>query len=193
LFVRDEESFLLFFKNLFGKPGSICNLPNFRKVVSTVWQHHLFANFDCNKMIEHLKLWCLGIELPINPAHIPLHKLVFEGPENIKRTALLLRNCVTHCNINGGDCMGLTPLLLAIHANRTNVYEEFVKSGANLFRCPLTLVANRRTAGVTKKGARKVVEVTYPRTERRQFNVFEILMFHKQYQQIVNLLSHNEV
>jgi hypothetical protein len=95
-------------------------------------------------MADHLRLWAAGIEFPLNPAAIPLHKLVFTNPQLIKKHALLLCNNVTYCNIDGGDCMGLTPLLLSVHSNRINAYNEIIKSGANLFKCPLTIIANKK-------------------------------------------------
>ncbi len=40
----------------------------------------------------------------------------------IKKYALLLCNNVTYCHIDSGDCMGLTPLLVAIHSNKSAAY-----------------------------------------------------------------------
>lgn len=73
-------------------------------------------------MVDHLRLWSCGIEYPLNPAAIPLHRFVFGHVEYIKKYALLLCNSVIYCHINGGDCMGLTPLLVAVHANRNLAY-----------------------------------------------------------------------
>ena len=73
-------------------------------------------------MVDHLRQWCVGIQYPLNPAAIPLHRLVFNSPGLIKKYALLLCNNVTYCNIDAGDCMGLTPLLLAIHSNKSKAY-----------------------------------------------------------------------
>jgi hypothetical protein len=47
--------------------------------------------------------------------------------------------------------MGLTPLLLAIHSNKSIAYEQIIKSGANLFRCPLTWIKNPKTISTNKK------------------------------------------
>jgi hypothetical protein len=82
----------------------------------------MFDSFDPEKMADHLRQWATGIEYPLNPAAIPLHKLVFTNPTLIKKHALLLSNTATYCNIDSGDCMGLTPLLLAVHSNRTSAY-----------------------------------------------------------------------
>jgi len=73
-------------------------------------------------MADHLRQWCSGIEFPLNPAAIPLHRLVFTNPSLIKKNAMLLSNAVAYCNINSGDCMGLTPLLVAAHANKANAF-----------------------------------------------------------------------
>lgn len=48
--------------------------------------------------------------------------------------------------------MGLTPLLVAVHANRTNAYEQIIKSGANVFKCPLTVIKNHKIATTSQKG-----------------------------------------
>jgi hypothetical protein len=101
-------------------------------------------------MADHLRQWCVGIEFPLNPASIPLHRLVFNNPSLIKKYALLMCNSVSYCHIDNGDCMGLTPLLVAAHANRTEAYEHIVKSGANLFRCPLTLIKNNKKESIKK-------------------------------------------
>jgi hypothetical protein len=77
--------------------------------------------------------------------------LVFNNPGLIKKYALLLCNNIIYCNIDSGDCMGLTPLLLAIHSNKSIAYEQIIKSGANLFRCPLTWIKNPKTISTNKK------------------------------------------
>jgi hypothetical protein len=82
----------------------------------------MFSSFDPNKMADHLRLWCAGIEYPLNPAAIPVHRLVFNNPALIKKYALLQCNMVTYCHIDSGDCMGLTPLLVATHGNRAAAY-----------------------------------------------------------------------
>lgn len=69
----------------------------------------------------------------------------------IKKYALLLCNNVTYCHIDSGDCMGLTPLLVAIHSNKSAAYEQIVKTGANLFRCPLIWIKNTKLCTNTKK------------------------------------------
>lgn len=73
-------------------------------------------------MVDHLRHWACGLEYPLNPALIPLHRLVFSNPALIKKYALMLSNQVTYCHIDGGDCMGLTPLLVAAHSNKTDAY-----------------------------------------------------------------------
>lgn len=103
-------------------------------------------------MVDHLRQWASGIEYPLNPAAIPLHRLVFSGPTVIKKHALLLTNTVTYCNIDSGDCLGLTPLLVAAHANKSNAYEQIIKAGANIFKCPLVVVKNKKTVSSSKKG-----------------------------------------
>lgn len=108
-------------------------------------------------MADHLRHWAAGIEYPLNPAAIPLHRLVFNNPSKIKKYALLLSNQVTYSHIDTGDCIGLTPLLVAIHANKTEAYEQIIKSGANIFRCPLVLIKNRKNITVGKKGLKQLV------------------------------------
>ena len=88
---------------MFGKPYTVCNRANFRKVLNTIWQHQIFESFDPRKMADHLRLLCAGIEYPLNPAAIPLHRLVFNNPPYIKKYALLQCNLVTYCHIDSGE------------------------------------------------------------------------------------------
>lgn len=157
LFVKDESQLLLFFKHLFGKPYTVCNRANFRKVLNTIWQHQMFSSFDPNKMADHLRLWCAGIEYPLNPAAIPVHRLVFNNPALIKKYALLQCNMVTYCHIDSGDCMGLTPLLVATHGNRASAYQHILKSGADIYKCPLLLIRNTKSVSTSKKGTKEIV------------------------------------
>jgi hypothetical protein len=59
--VKNEEDLLLFFKYLFGKPSTICNLPHFRKVLDVLWQRQVFESFDYQKIADNLRQWASGI------------------------------------------------------------------------------------------------------------------------------------
>lgn len=47
--------------------------------------------------------------------------------------------------------MGLTPLLVAVHSNKVDAYENIIKSGSSLFRCPLSTKKNKKTISLSKR------------------------------------------
>ena len=85
IYLKNQEDLLLFFKHLFGKPYTLCNLPHFRKILHIIWEKYTMPNMKVEHMLENLKVWAHGIHLPLNPASIPLHKKVFINPKAIRK------------------------------------------------------------------------------------------------------------
>ena len=90
-------------------------------------------------MLEHLRVWAHGIQLPMNPASVHLQRKVFASPTNLKKEATFQNNESCYYHIEGADCLGLNPLLLAVHADKSEAFEPAIKSGASIFSCPLTI------------------------------------------------------
>ena len=87
----------------------------------------------------------------------------------------------------------MTPLLVAAHGNITTAYQTLIRYHSDTYLCPLTLTKGKKTEVVENKSDRKIINIDYPTTEKKQFNFFELMMYQKQYQQIINVLSFMEV
>lgn len=82
---------------------------------------------------------------------------------------------------------------MAAHGSISQAYETLVKSNCDVYLCPLTVSKGKKIEQVESKSDRKIINIEYPITEKKQFNFFELMMYQKQYQQIINVLSFMEI
>ena len=110
----------------------------------------------------------------MNPASVFLQKKVFTSPKTLKEDASVQNNLVCYSNIEVADCIGLNPLLLAVHTNSSLAYEPAIKLGANIFKCPLTLIKGVKNTQISIKKSKeesiKNVKISFPIPFRHQFN-----------------------
>ena len=174
LYFASQQDIILFFKHLFGKPYSICTLPHFRKILSTIWEKYHLPNMKLESMLEDVRGWAHGIQLPMNPASVFLQRKVFSSPQTLKEDASVQNNYACYSNIEVADCLGLNPLLLAVHSNNNLAYEPAIKAGASIYKCPLTLIKGtksiQKSAKKLKNGSIKNTKIAYPIPHRQQFN-----------------------